>query len=274
MNMGRIITGICLSLLLLTACADASVAPASSDDSASVVDQSQTESSSPTPSTDRKAPSEQDFTAYFDGIASLKISDLEEAIELAAPGSLAEAYATYQKGLTQSAIDGGTPFQDTVSSVKEVDGGYEYCVTGATSQCFTNTEITAKDGKIASFSINGKPLKGRLQIGNGKATAVSGLDAKATFIAAYEATSGDTLVVIFSMKTGPSTSMSGIQGSYRSPEGRQSSAGMMNGPFELGRDSLANYALYFPNADLGGDITVSMWDQGSPTEGTVTLHTR
>ena len=157
-------------------------------------------------------------------------------------------------------------------TAKKVTDGYEYCEgTGSDQACFTYTDIKGAGGKVSNFSVNGKPIANRPTVGNGKLINAKGLDVQASFIAAFEASSGDTLIVVVSLKTGKSTPISGMEASYRSPEGRQSNSSYMEGPFDLGADSLANYSFSFPSAGLGGDFTISMYDESFSNEGSVTL---
>lgn len=261
----------------LAGCASDDVTPAAPDDSASVADQSLAPTSTSTTSSKSarsNLPSEETLKTYFEGIAAGTIAGAEEAMDAAAPGSMALAYANYLRGNIQAMIDGGIAPPPEQPEVKKVDGGFEYCYTGSQAQCYTNTKITGKSDKVANFSVNDKPLKGRLYTGDDKPITASGEDVQARFIAAYETTSDKDLIVVFSLKTGKTASLASVQGTYRSPEGRQSTATITNGPFKLGTDSLANYAMVFPNAALGGNVTVTMFDESFQKESTLTLRTR
>lgn len=261
-------------VLLAMACGGSDVKPADADETAEVAEESP--STSPTEeSAEVDLPSDETVLNYFQGIATNSLSSLDDSISLAVPGSLADSYATYLKALLQASIDGGTVDDYGKSDVKKVDGGYEYCWgAGDDQNCYTNSDVAGRDGKIANFSVNDSPLKGRLTMGNGSPAPVQGLDAQATFISAFETSSRDRLVAVYSIKTGKDTAISGFDATYRSTEGRQSDASGMEGPQDLGRDSLANFALSFPNAKVGGTVTLNMYDESYTNKGTVTFKTR
>jgi hypothetical protein len=264
--------GVLLLLTLLAACGGPDVKPASGE-SAQVADQSPSTSASPTSEAEADLPSEGTLRKYFDGVSTYTIDSLQEAIQVAQPGSPAAAYATYIQGSIQAVVDGGESYDDSKRTAQKTDDGYRFCEgSGSDETCYEYTDITGADGKVSNFSVNQRPLTNRLAVGNGKPVALTGLDATATFIAAFEASTGSRLFVVVSVKAG-TAGIAHVSAKYRSPQG-QSESSDQSGPDDLDADSLANYVFAFPDAKIGGTVTLEVDDQDFNHTGTVELKTQ
>jgi len=266
--------GVLLLLTLLAACGGTDVKPASGE-SAQVADQSPSASASTTSEAEADLPSEGTLRTYFDGVSTYTIDSLQEAIQVAQPGSPAAAYATYIQGSIQAVVDGGESYDDSKRTVQKTDDGYKFCEgSGSDETCYEYTDITGADGKVSNFSVNQRPLANRLTVGNGKPVALNGLDATATFIAAFEASTGSRLFVVVSVKSGTTAGIANVSAKYRSSQGRQSESSDQSGPDDLDADSSANYVFAFPDAKIGGTVTLEVDDQDFNHTGTVALKTQ
>jgi len=266
------VAGALLPLVLLVSCGGGTDVKPSDGESAKVADQSPGATESASASDDIDLPSEDTLEAYFNGIAHQTLDSLQEAIDAAQPGSPAAAYATYLRGFGQAAVDDGTPFEEG-ADMSKVDGGFKQCEgTGEDETCYEYSDIEGAGGKVAKFSVNDKPLGTRLAIGNGKAVGAKDGDSQATFIAAFEGSSGSNLFVVVSIKAG-SKGVALVEANYRSVEGRQSESSDDTGPDDLDSGALANYAFVFPSAKVGGTVTLKINDSDY-TESTITLKTR
>lgn len=265
------VAGALLPLALVMSCGSTDVKP-STGESAKVAEQSPTATESATSTADANLPSEDTLKKYFNGIGHTTLESLQESIDAAQPGSPAAAYAIYEKGLQQAATDGGTPYEEG-TDMNKIDGGFKTCEgSGADQVCYEYTDIEGADAKVSNFSVNDKPLANRLSIGNGRAVAAQGGDSQATFIAAFEESSGNNLIVVVTIKAG-AKGVGLVQAKYRSPEGRQSESSDDGGPSDLDSGALANFYFVFPSAKIGGTVTLTISD-ADYNDSTVTLRTR
>jgi len=107
------------------------------------------------PATGPGLPSQSDLKSYFEAITSSDPEQISRAAsEVAADGSLAQGYATYVGEVSVAAAAGKAPIQP--ADVEEVDGGFKACASS--DQCVTWTDLEGKDGKLASFTVNGTKL--------------------------------------------------------------------------------------------------------------------
>src|SRR4051812_11235875 len=165
-------------------------------------------------------PSDPALQTYFDGIATQTVASLRGAAAAAAPGSPAAAYATYLEASSQAASDGGHPVAPGKQVAERTSRGYEFCQgSGSQKTCYEYTGITRDGGKVSDFSVNKHPITDRLALGSGRSVAFRGLHAHATFIAAYETTASDNLLVAVRIKAGPGTRLRGGGAADPAPEG-------------------------------------------------------
>ena len=110
----------------------------------------------PKPATGPGLPSQADLKSYFEAITGGDLDEMTRvAGDIAAEGSLAQAYASYDAEFAVAAASAGEP--DQAADVEEVDGGFKACL-GDSDQCATWTDLEGKDGKLADFDINGIEL--------------------------------------------------------------------------------------------------------------------
>lgn len=227
-----------------------------------------TESKSGDKATTVKQPSSGDLKAYFEDLASEDPATMDGARKLAAPGSVAQAYAIHQIAATNAFLDGGTPADKQV--LTSINGGFKNCqtdITNGDAPCTTFTKLSSTAGKISSFAVGGQDISKRISLGDGKTTAVGGLgDAK--FISSY-VTSANALWVIFEVHSKSQTlEINTTSFKYRAPDGRQSTASSdtFGGPTELQGDSKATIIAIFDKAAPGGEVTMDFSDKDYNTE--------
>lgn len=191
---------------------------------------------------------------------------------LAAPGSVAAAYAQYNVDANQAAIDGGSDYDD--ETLSEIDGGYKSCSGGTSDDdCVTWTDFESSDGKISSLKVNETDISKRISIGNGRSKKAGDL-ATVELLTAYQSVQANDMVVNALIKSGDGEITIGTyEAKYRGPDGRQTTASAAEGPTELDADSTANVTLSFKNAKPSGEVTITVYNEDYDEE-TVTLKTR
>ncbi|MBU1801465.1 MAG: hypothetical protein KKA97_04340 [Actinobacteria bacterium] len=256
---------------LLTGCSGDNVTPASSDGQVAIAEEeSSSEPTEPEPETD--LPSDEDLEAYFSAVSTYDVGDLQSAMELTEPGSIAEAYVGYILGSANAAIDGGLPIEGTEPD--KVDGGYESCPTEVEDDCVTWADVEGRDGKVVTFTVNGEELDERLSAGSGREVAAGDLAAM-TLMYAYQSVQSDALFVVAEVTSNDApVTIATYDATYRSPTGRQSTAAQSAGPSDLAADSTATVVVAFPNAEPGGTASVSFFSEDFMTEAVAALETR
>jgi hypothetical protein len=104
-----------------------------------------------------------DVRSLVEGIATSTAASLEEVRGLTAEGSDAQAYIDYQIVLARALKAIGQPNQ-TPDSVTVEDQALKTCSTYEGEEiCYTWTDFAADpSGRITSFSVNDKPITGRV----------------------------------------------------------------------------------------------------------------
>ena len=200
-----------------------------------------------------------ELSLFFTAVAESDIDKLTEAKKLAAPDSIAFAYASEQLDVANSVLDSGTPTTDP-QTLKETDDGYEGCVPDG-ADCTKWADIESRDGKIANFTVNGKEINDRLSIGNGKTVDVGNI-ASVEFLSAYQSAQSDILLVNLKVKSkGLKVSQYPWNATYRAPDGRTAKAGeAILGPEDMEPNSLSYVTVMFEHARPGGDIKLQFYD--------------
>jgi hypothetical protein len=109
------------------------------------------------PATGPGLPSQAALRSYFEAIVSADADDLAKVqADVAADGSLAQAYAAYDSEFAVAAAAVGETGQPP--DVEEVDGGFKACAGDSPGQCATWTDLEGEDGKLTDFDINGIEL--------------------------------------------------------------------------------------------------------------------
>lgn len=216
------------------------------------------------------SPADKALRTYFDDIATQTVPSLRDAVQHAAPGSPAAAYATYLQVSTQAAKDGGQPIDPKRKTADRTAAGFRFCQGSETDHvCYDFAKIARTHGLVSDFSVNGKPISGRLAVGNGGQLPFAGVDAKAAFVAAYRTTATGKLFVVVRITTGGGTTLGRVDASYRSPSHAESASTTTLGRPRLAPGSSGYFLFAFPGATVGGTITVSA--SGNGHRGSVAL---
>jgi hypothetical protein len=111
----------------------------------------------PKPATGPGLPSQADLKAYFGAITGTDADELARVrSDIAADGSLAQAYAAYVGEFAAAAAATGQAGEAV--GVEEVDGGFKACLGDSPDQCAVWTDLRGKDGRLTDFDINGTDL--------------------------------------------------------------------------------------------------------------------
>jgi hypothetical protein len=272
---GTVAIGAAVFALVLAGCSGDEAKPASGDDDS--VAQVDPDPSTPPAETssepvDTDLPSDDDIEAYFNAVSTYDVGDLKHAMKLSEPGSIAEAYAGYFLGAANASIDGGYPLAGDLPI--KVDGGYKACTGKGEDACVTWADVEGRDGKIVNFTINGKELGPRISAGTGKSVDAGSLG-QVKLLYAYQSVQSGGMFVVAEVRSGAAPiTIGSYQATYRSREGRQSTAAETTGPTELAAKSLATIVLSFPNAEPGGTVTIPMFSEDFMTDGQAVLKTR
>ncbi|MCW2794023.1 MAG: hypothetical protein JWO76_3121 [Nocardioides sp.] len=251
--------------------------PADGDSTVTQVGQSPEapgEASTPEVSEEPDLPSDNDVRAYIDAVASSNVATLERAMKLTKKGSLAEAYLIYQVTGENANIDGGYPTVSDLVGVTSKKGGYQACYAGdaADPVCYLYADIEGADGKIVDFTINGLQLEKRISVGNGTFVSGTAYGVSGKFATSYVTAADNNLLITFQLRT-TADPVSIISATYRSPDGRQSQAANIAGPYDLAPRSIANFSAMFPGAKPGGTMALSYYRENA-SDASLTFKTR
>jgi len=247
-------------LLLVGAGCSASTALDSDPSPVPVVTQDQDTVSevgqSPTASESPAAPSAGDATDYFTAIASNDEETTGQAQKLAAPKSVAAAYALHLSTTAAADLDGG--YSEDADELNVDGGDYESCPSEG--KCTTWSDVAFSGGKVSSFTVNGVDINKRISVGSGDRVKVGGL-VQVRFISAYQSVASKALYVTFEFKSGGESVTTNLDSAkYRDPSGRQATATSSGGPNDLDRDSSAHGYAVFKGAKPGGVVTLDIYD--------------
>lgn len=233
--------------LTLTSCGEEKASPAAADEVAASKAPEVTE-----------APSDDELKDYFEAVWSDDAIKTKQAVEMAAPGSNAEAYAIYLAGVAQSALDAGEAVPDT-NQVEEIDGGFRQCqkLEDGSDDCSEATGIKYVDGKIADFNTGGTPIGDRLVVGSGRPQPLGDLG-KARLIGGYRTAEGN-LYAVFEITSKVNGLGINSDTSYIAPNGRQTQNGGATSPSEWRKGALANATLLFQGAEFGGTLRLNVF---------------
>lgn len=246
---GQILLALATSSALLSACSGGTVGAAATDATATQVTMQPSPSDAGTEGAE--PPSEDDVQAYFDAAATYNVVALDRAVDLTQNYSLAEAYATYLLGYANASLDGGLPL--AASLAVRTDDGYESCGSGG---CVTWGNIRGRHEKIGSFTVNGESLEGRITVGDGD-EVVAGNLARVTVLSVYRSVTSGGLDVVAQVRSRDASIRLGLyQATYVSPGGRDLMASAFVGPSRLPPDSVATVVMSFPDAEIGGTVTL------------------
>ena len=217
-------------------------------------------------------PSDATLHTYFDGIARGTLSSLAKAKPAAASGSPAAGYATYLEAAAQAVADSGHEVTSPAASAEVTHGDYRFCSGSSSGKvCYRYSDVTGADGKVVDFSVNGKPVGERVAVGTSGPVPASGVEGRAEFVAAFEATAtGNLFVAVRVEATGGD--LAGVKATY-GVAGSPSPSSRMAGPRTVDAGGAGSYVFAFPRAALGGTLTLTMSGEAGAT-GTVGLTIR
>lgn len=254
---GSILVGASLTIAVLAGCSgESSGQPASDKDSAPKVTQS--EKADP--------PSDDAIKPYVEGIASSDLGDLRGAQRAALDGSLAEAYAQHQANQAEAVLDGGGE-PGKAGDISEQGSGFKVCYPDeGSSPCYVYDDFAlAPSGEVADFTIDKRPLRGRLIVGDGsKATSPLG---DITLLSAYYTQSGYLSIATRVRTKDEPIYIHDAAASYRAPNGRQRGQSSLDGPQEIGARSRSSVVFYFRGPiPFGGTMTVELNQKDNNTD--------
>ena len=202
--------------------------------------------------------------AYVEALASEDLRAMRRVQKAAAPGSLAQAYMRHQANGRESDLDGGYPSQASGEVGESEDGILRACYESAESgekTCYEYGEFKVNaNGALASFTIDGKALVGRLTVGNGK-PATSPL-ADFVFDTAYITQNG-TLAVSGIIRTKGAGVFIEAGSNYRSPNGRVRALSYSSGLNEFPANSRSAFTAYFDGPiKFGGEMNLVFVEDG------------
>lgn len=258
--LGRsVLSLVCLSALGgVAACAPGPTPTPAASSAPSVPEVRQSETAKPSLSPTQPASAE-NVRKYFELIATNDPEEMEKAIALAAPKSLAAGYAKHQAAVHGAELDGGS---ETAADVLTEEGNaYIACPEGEGDQVCTKwAKVETAGGRVANFTVNDQPISGRLTVGSGDKVRVGNLGS-AEFVSAYRSLAGKALFVnLVAQSRNRKISISSFSATYREPGGKQVTASNAFGPTELDADSNTRVTLVFARAKVGGVVTVDFQD--------------
>lgn len=271
----RSVATVAVLVVSLAACGDDKAKPATGDDEAKVAgtEVSETTTAEETETEgDSDLPSDENIEAYFQAFADREPAALADALELAEPGSVAEAFLLYTISILDAALGAGFSPEDVkATSIEEIDGGWRVCNGEEEADCFDYTDVEGRGGKIVNFLADGNELNDRLTIGAGEPVE-AGRFGTVTLRAAYHDIEDSQLNVVVDVTSGNAPITVGtFTSTYRGADGRQYTASSDSfGGSELGANSTTTVALTFTGATPGGALNLELLNEDYEEE-TATL---
>jgi hypothetical protein len=213
-------------------------------------------------------PSKATLHTYFDAIANATLASYDKAGEVAAPGSPAAGFMTYLMAAAQAVVDSGQELAAANARAVVKDGGFEFCNgSGSSRACFRYTDITGADGKVVDFSVNDDPIADRVAVGSGTPVRLAAVDGTATFVVAFESSESDNLFLAIRLDAG-NHDLDKVSVTYRAPGGVPVQSARMSGPATVKAGSDGSFVFAFPQARIGGTLTLSVRDDAANLAGT------
>lgn len=214
-------------------------------------DSSAVESTAQVPLGGQTSEAEVVLAEYFQKLASNVPGPTEQAVELAAPGSVAAKYARSRANTMAAYVDLGLEIGPSEYRVE--DDTAEVCSPSDPTMCATFADFTYDDGMLAGFTYNGVDLRDRLLLGNGtvaKSRDLAGFE----LLSAYQSASDESLNAVFRFHSYDRAIDTSYTVVYRDPSG-----GQVYGPEQLLPSRLAPNSnriglVSLPPAELGGEF--------------------
>lgn len=204
---------------------------------------------------------------FFTPLGAAAPAEKKVAVESAAADSIAAMYAEEQVAHAQAQQDGGT--LDAVGKEVVVEGESVFlCAEGHDAKDASKEEYCSEysnlvfdeQDKIVSFDVGGKPLDGRLALGDGSSVPIAKVGS-VTHLSSYVTIAGYLVVVVEVASNADPLMISSYEATYLAEDGRPSSVTFSDAPNELKSGRVANVALSFPNVGLGGTLELKFMDE-------------
>jgi len=223
-----------------------------------------------------KAEASDNIDKYFKLIGDATEDSFKEAASIAAPDSVAFAYATHLGFLAETDTASGTSTAEPETFPKSAKG-FKICDLngdGDKSDCSYYSDFETTAGKIATFSADGKPMKDRIVLGTGGPIKAGDL-ATVRFVSAYQSPFSNALFVTVEIKTKDVAVETGVgSADYRRPNGRQATAADYAGDYQIGAKSLMTNYMIFPGSEIGGQVSFDVNDADYNTTSKVSFKTK
>ena len=179
---------------------------------------------------------------------------MREGLRLAAEDSTAHTYLRHFVQVFSAWDSSGDTYRS--STLTPVDDGFELCRPEPEApQCADFTRFTTEDGLITGFLVNGTDPAKRLVSGHGVAASSEGVDVH--LLTAYQSVTDDVLVVTAEFTTVDNVDLDLFGTAYTAPDGREHRVEEAVGEYDLDAGATTQAALYFPDAEVGGDLAVT-----------------
>lgn len=189
---------------------------------------------------------------FVEALASNDPEQARAGLTHTAKGSVAAAYLAHQANLYEAELDSG------VSVEPSTVAGFKMCSSYDSGSCHEFGGFVADaSGKLTDLTVNGKAVKSRITVGDGKVVEAEG-GHRFEFLTAYKAITSDTLWISIKVTSGDQPLRLDIYDApYRAPNGklRQPDVEMTIGLTELEPESNTIIALAYPSATPGGRVT-------------------
>ncbi|WP_051049725.1 SPOR domain-containing protein [Nocardiopsis ganjiahuensis] len=179
---------------------------------------------------------------------------MREGLSLAAEDSTAHTYLRHFVQVFSAWDAAGDTYRS--STLTPVDGGFELCRPEPEAPtCTEFTRFTTEDGLITGFLVDGADPGKRLVSGHGVAASSEGVDVH--LLTAYQSVTDDVLVVTAEFTTVDNVDLDLFGAAYTAPDGREYRAEEAVGEYDLDAGATTQTALFFPDAEVGGDLAVT-----------------
>lgn len=212
-----------------------------------------------------------DVGLVHDYLAALATNDpkkMVRAADLAAPGSLALAYATYlRQAATAAAGAGEDRGPDTV---KESQDGIDLC--SAAQSCVRYSNVAVSDKGVQGFFVGGQNIESRLDVvgADGTDVALGSLGALRV-LSRYKSPTNQGLLLVVAVAAGDHAIDLVLEdASYRAPDGTTFQPALTWGPKSVHAEHGAVVLLAYGDAAPGGTLAFTATDADG-TEATASL---
>lgn len=177
---------------------------------------------------------------------------MREGLTLTEEDSTAHTYLRHHTQMAAAHAEAGDPLAN--GSLEPLDDGFRMCLTGSEG-CADFTDFTAEDdGLLTGFHVEGQDPGERMVTGHGVAASSAGVDA--VLLTAYQSIIHDTLVVTAEFTTVDDVDLDLPGAGYTTPEGVRTRVEEAVGEYSLTAGTATQAVLYFPDAPIGGKLTI------------------